>query len=585
MAYIESIRRNPKTLSWEHWVQPDGEPGYWLEGLFGRIFTQNGNYVPANTLSDLDGNSGIVNVYESVDSGIVITNTKKSVINLNQLKRVKDISITELIDNTNVDTRVPIILKYSLSTDIIMVNDTILNAELIVHNPISEDSLKYSWKLNDKEISNKPILNEVIKNSTGKSLIAEVTNKAGTTLTQNIIINTIDVKKSSLFGNNLIKNTDGSTGMSNWTVSIGNPKVGNSWSPITQVGRGDGFTAFNGSAEDINIPNRNVIGPQYQQLTDNWNFDTFFEGGQEYNSDMYCDIDLSTISEIIDKNVLNANNVKAKLFGYLGGSGTAAFYLQPDYGSAIMTQWWCFDRVKVSALLLDENDNVINNNYFIYNPFTSRYRDALFLRNVDFYLPIGTRKIRILINFERYNNYTYYPTMASTNTQAIDTIRNEGIDWIPVGKYNDGLGADKSRGYIVDEGNFVMSQLSMATFINLFLSVDNYNSMNNINDIFKLNPDIINKLDEQVIAPWEGNNNSRIFRLSMDEVYSSLYDKFADLISLGYTNSDQIINNIKSDSWFTTKFNEREINSVVYNDITALTQEYNNRLTYNKLYI
>ena len=424
MAYIQTIRRNPKTLEWEHWVQPTGRPGFWFPGLYGNIFNQHGINQPYNILNDSDSLTGKVDLYETVTTGQVKSVPQNTDINIIQLQKFEDITISELISPDTLNAEViaftfgkPIIVLYSLKNDIQIVNDTYLQAILKIYNPEKRNIAKVEWKLNNNIIQNEAdqinfpdSINLKIKNATSANLIANITNDGGVTTTPNISITSIDVKNHKLFGKNLIKNSDASTGIGPWTTVRGTPESARTWNPISNQGRGDNWSTF------INInnddPNRK-IGPHPSQLSNNWMNNSFFEGGTDENfdyTDMYYDIDLSEIADVIDGKVLNAQTVRAKLFGYLGGEGNVTYYFIKDDFTKSNNWWWCFDRVKVQPILLDENDNPINDKHYIFNPFHGRSRTTLFLRNVDFYLPFGTRKIRVFIKFERWHRNIRYPS-------------------------------------------------------------------------------------------------------------------------------------------------------------------------------
>jgi hypothetical protein len=572
MAKNILIRHNPQTSDWEHWESDNESTGYWLPGLYGKIFTPFGTFKKDTYITDVKNDNGTVNIFE-FNTGIVNTNISKTNTNIEKLKKVKNINITELIDTPEDNSQyTPVVIKFTNSQELQVVKDTTLNLSVTVYNPVLNSILRYTWNADGnvvKENSTDNTYSQLIGINNNITIYSEITNGIEKTKTPEIQIKPIDLNKDPLFGKNLIKNFDGSIGLSNWVTVSGIPRTNSKWNQQTQEGKSDETTAFNGSTDFPNELSRNdfnEIGPYYKSIISDWNYNSFFEGGIDSVSnktEMYYDIDVSNAIDIIDKNVQNVNTVRGQLFAYMGGDGQIKFYNQPTFDD-MWFQWWSFDRTTIRIELLDENNNILNRDYYIYNPAHSRYRPSLFLRNIDFYIPIGTRTIRVWQTYERFHDYTRTAVIYGTNGQT----NYNRITPIP----------DKNRGYGFENEQFVFRHSTMNTLINLFLYVDNYITIdqNKIKTDFTNYKKIINKFDESV--PW-GYNSSMI--REKQSVYSSLNDKIQELRNGQFAN-DQIINIIKSDSWFKTMYSENEINKLVYNQ--DLTNEYDYRVTSKNTY-
>lgn len=437
MARPQYIRHNPVTLEWEHWVSTrvdmsssiedidDFTKGYWVPSLYGQLYGSFGYLIPTQSFIDVFANSTKINLYETVNSGLVSYQMLNTFQNYDNLKKAKNLSIKELIDTSSLNEDTPYkpkIIYYSLQD-----NDTIkiaINSNLYVIsnvlNPLN-DNLKYKWLIDDQPIeSNISNIqeNQLLKNIDFKKeseFKLQVSNTAGVTESNTTIIIPYDLKNNKKFGKNLISNIDGKTSLSGWLTTEGTPRVGHFWEPISQNGRGDTWETFVGRAwtDEILKPNFNVIGPHYNDIFyPDWTPETFFEGGVDEDnpySNLYYDIDLNDVVDVIDRKILNVDNVVGKLFAYLGGSGNEIFMHNENWDwFGRMFQPYNMDRVELRIHMLDENDNIINQDYFIYNPFTDRRYTSLFLRNIDFYIPIGSRKIRIWMKFTRCHSYTHY---------------------------------------------------------------------------------------------------------------------------------------------------------------------------------
>jgi len=573
MAKNIIIRHNPQTAEWEHLDSDSYNPkGYWLPGLYGKIFTPTGTYINNSSKTDVKNDNGSVNIYE-FNTGKVNTNISKTDINIEKLKILKKTEITELIDSQEDNSLyTPVIIKFTDNKEIQIIKDTNLNLSVSVYNPVPNSILKYSWTVDDKIVKENNIDNsfsQLIDTNDTININCEITNGIEKVKTQEIQVHPIDLNKDILFGKNLIKNFDGSTGLSNWNIVTGQPRISTKWNQQTQEGKSDSNTAFNGSSDFPNELNRtdfSEIGPNYKSIISDWEYNSFFEGGVDGSTnktEMYYDIDISNVTDIIDKNVENVNTVRGQLFAYMGGDGQIRFYNQPSF-EFNWFQWWSFDRQTIRVELLDENNNILNRDYYIYNPNHNRYRPSLFLRNVDFYIPIGTRTIRVWQIYERFHDY---------NRKAIFTGNGGQIRYDPIIPL-----PDKKRGYTFENEQFVFKHSTMSTLINLFLYADNYINIdiNKINTNFTSYKKIINKYDESI--PW-GHSNSMI--REKQSIYSSLNDKAQELKNNNYEN-DQIINIIKNDIWFKTIYTENEISKLVYNQ--DLTNEYNYRVSSKNTY-
>ena len=621
MAYTEYIRKNAKTLDWEHYIPSDtGDNATWLPGLYGKIFTNNGNYTIPTKLEDINNFDGNVSIYNGINSGIILTPAKITWLNIKEYNKVNNVNIVELLDSAeNLEMYAPIILFSSINAPEILIAygtsyQNILRTynPILAENPLNDKYVTYNWKLNDKPIQ-KRTYETNIDGITEDSLIVsasfindsilscEISNNVTKTETKPITIKPVQLKNEKKLGINLIQNIDGADGLKKWTVdTTGQPEVDMIWNPDTQSGRSDPLTAFGGSGDfqpEFQKNDFNIIGPYPANLNTPWEYKQFFHGGSTETDNYtvcYQDIDINSLIDITDKKILNANNLKGQLIAYLGGEGVSSYYPGKDY-NVIQTQTHNLDRIRIRIQMLDEFGNLINNSNYIYNPITNRYRIALFLRMVDFYIPIGTRTLRVSQEYERYHNYTtgaiqmrYVSGQSNPYFITYDEILyptyNEALAHIyynASGIYDYALNPIPSlnRGYTTKNGEFIYRHNTAATFINLSLSVDNFVD-------FKFNKKLLSKYSTIINKPDEiARPNVNPILLSLDEIYSSLFNKINDLKLLGISNTTDQINNIKSDNWFTNKFNESEIINSVNNDIYKLNIDYNKRKNSNEWYM
>ena len=690
MAYDQLIRRHPQTLIWQHWVSADNaDGGYWVDGLMGNAMLANGDPIQSNiTQSDVTNYTNTVHIYETINNGNIQNRIVDSSINSNILYQMYDDIIYELIPPTESEIVIeelltppnwqlfrPQIISYSLHEDFKIVSGTYLDANAIVYNPLSSSSyqilndiiytdnninitsgsiypqseLNLTWKLGTKILINESPYSQSgyfhgkLPAATNTVFRLEAKNRGGITTSREYFATTIDFKNHPMFGRNLIKNPDGSTGLSKWKVVRGIPKVIKAWNQNTGEGWGDAWTAFKGSGDsqyEINTLGNdfNIIGPLPGDIgMENWKFESFFTGGQVTDprwTDMYYDVDLTTISDIIDRKVIRNTNIFGSLYAYLGGIGQMRFWKSSQYDGETLYQRGIFDRVFLKAHLLDEYDNIMNEHYYLWNPMHERYRLSLYLRKVDFYIPKGTRKIRVWLNFERYHNY------------IAEKFKNLAGD-VYYERLQPGHTLPQDRGYTPYFDKYVFMHGSAATGINLVLFADHYNDNavirpHNGSTYLDPNPSqwysetnflanmVINKLDEvdpneqdvvlsiideqmassgaststggtsaatntstgQNISSWASSAMATFFvpqsliphnllKLSKDDVYASLFDKINELKHDGILDIVQQYNLISSDKWFTYKYRASEIQAAVENNQQILDTEYNYRISIN----
>lgn len=574
MSYEQKIRKNPKTMEWEHYVaEHDGQPGYWFPGLYGKLFTSNGKeLIPDQQLHDTFNNpSNNISLYDTLNTGIVYTNIN-TISNLNP-KSTKEMVFTELIDlNSEANQNyAPNILNYNFKKDFQIVYNTNFSASVIVYNPIPENELKYNWYMDGKKLKiNNSKLTVLMDNiDTPVSFKCEIDNTQGKNSTKEIQIKSIDLNNIELIGKNLIKNYDAITGMDNWNSISGMMTSYKPYNANSRVGIGDSWTAFVGSSQDpLYLQADKNIGPYPDKIIKNWKYESMFSGGvinDNKLTEAYYDIDLSNISDIIDRKILNVKDVYAKLFAYIGSWGQRTFFKFKNK-SDTHYQAYNFDRIYISVDIMDENNNIINKNNFIYNPYHARVNLTYFLRSIDFYIPISARKLRIKQKYEPFYNYTI-------ETKIINNIINTNpIDPLP----------DLNRGYSgIRNNEYINDHLTTSTLINCTIFIDNYikNKSNIRFNEFNKYVDIFNKTDEY-------NNYISIDKYypPFDLVYSSLFDKINDLKLLGITDNSNIIKELNNSEFIINKYYDDEISTSVQGTQASMNNLYNLRKQNNTIY-
>ena len=341
MAYTQSIRLNPITQEWEHWV-PDSInlPGYWMPGLVGTIQ----GAIPAQ-YAPRDSNeiNGIVEIYDLVNSGKVKSEIIDSNLNANLLDITDEFelipsaaiaaiqSITESIDwsqfkPNNAILKIHDPFRYQFipfEDNIKIVNDSLFWPRVEFINPLSGSIIisgtayyNFAPVTVDFTLENEPItgflqgspshaqiqwkqLRSNIHNSNNYMFHVEISNKGGTTFTNDYMVETIDIKNHPMFGKNLITNYDGMTNLEGWEIAVGSPMTFRTWDEYSRYGYGNKLTAFSGSSDDpvaYQTYMAGLIGPPPEKIEiDEWEFDCVIGGGnnpEERTTNLYYDIEI-----------------------------------------------------------------------------------------------------------------------------------------------------------------------------------------------------------------------------------------------------------------------------------------------------
>lgn len=518
MAVPVKIRINNITGRYEHWVQINNQNGYWAD-------TTYESSVPVievitNFLSIND--SGTIQLYDEFDNPSQTISVQMKTFSVSDQNRYLDTSIYELLDpevssSSSSTLTVPEVGNIYLPTNpeinsetgfkIMVDSNFILSVYTNSTNDISDTNTL--WFENGKSIfsgSIDPIelvyeQAKVEKDLEEKVIECKVENIAGISEAPPMSISVYNPFVSKFFNKNLIKNGDASDGLSKWIVSNGTPKTYPGWDNFNRTG------FFNQGM----LPELRFYDSKFpDQLTMR-----YFMGGEatpdNAETTMYQIIDVSEISDLIDKKVSGVEDgVYANLFGLFGKRGTTsrpnvppnsnlislpfatfpgqgyllpglnnnvghyhplAFYFIDAIGDGWHTScrvnYHVGDRSKLKIIFLDKSDNEISSidNILRTDNFIG-VREQVWMRRTTGALPIGTRKIKAEVKFEKDFGITIPSSYSNTfsisgfTPSEITSMLNPGT------MYNVRPWEEKPGSF-----TFYVDHLSMVTFLNLELGI------------------------------------------------------------------------------------------------------------------
>lgn len=516
MANPLRIRINNVNGSYEHWVQVDNQNGYWASTLYESTVPIS-EVIKNRSSIDAFGN---IRLFEEYDNEPQTINLQIKTYNVNDQNKYLDTVIIELIDTevTSSGSDPTTCQYFPIVGNIYYVNDPSLNSEtgiqtivdngfvlsVTASNPCGSSLMNYFWLENGKKInleSLNPVqitydLNEIEQSKEEKTILCKVENLAGSSISNQLNITVHNPYISKYFNKNLIKNGDASEGMGKWIVAKGTPKTYPGWNNFNNTGF---FSAGN-------IPELQIYDPKFP---DNLQM-RYFTGGEgtpdNAETIMYQIIDISDISDLVDKKVVGVENgIYANMFGIFGKRGTSsrlnssflhfeftpsgpgyilpginnetghyfplAFYYYDQNGDPYYTScrvnYYIGDKSKMKISFLDEaeneidfNDSILRTNNFI------GLAEKIWLRRTEQIVPIGTRKIKIEVKFQKDFGVSL-PTSFGTNLYSLGFTTNEVNILLKPGSLFNVRHWEEKPGVF----NFFNDHLSMATFLNLELGI------------------------------------------------------------------------------------------------------------------
>jgi len=363
------------------------------------------------------------------------------------------------------------------------------------------------------------------------------------------------------FGRNLIKNYDMVEELKSWEVVSGNPKVIGDWrEPTKEYGY---FTSWDYYVNPQDVDSEFKTENRIYALNGGWN-----ELSNESVTRLTQEIDLTNASDVIDRKINKDDIVVGNLFGWLGNTNSREFnnidaQTQKPFavtgknasGIEIMPiSAPIFDKIYVTLNFLNDVGTIINDYYWIDNPILlDNDSGKQSIRDVDFYVPIGTRKIKIFAEFIRVQNYT------SSYGESGGTIMN--------GRWTN---------WNATEYKHLLHNYSLASFLNLRLSVENKIEDKYLN--LSLTTD--KHLKQNITAVDDGYPTYTQELLYLEDVawirqkddynkYSALIDRVNDIKTyLGMIDPSVIKMEINKSAWFVNRFTNDEINAVLNGGIT-----------------
>ena len=501
MAKLAQIRKNNITGQWEHYVSQNGL-NYWSPGIVG-----NDNIIIQPPSSASRDDSGNLNSFEYNTNYIVSELlTKPAPIDNND--------IVELIDHIEYAPTIGVQPTDIYTNALTSFLNESLNVGVSIKKKLNSQKINYNWNFANKLISTSSIA--TVNVTSPGILTCNIIDNFGNSLNiEPVNISIVDPNKNMFLNHNLVKNGDFKNNLDNWSIIRGNPEIFQDWNNVTQTG----YIA-NWDYSSPAGPNPNTINSNFS-LKDGFMYPMGGTSSDSSNnqSELIQTIDLTSISDLVDRNVIGADNLYGQVFAWLGNAPSQDFYSTGATKTAFHGQ--IFDKVYIFVEMENTAGEIINNSNWCDNPLIYITNSGMYLRAVDYYIPIGVRKINLRIRFIRNQNY---PIAAQPMT---------GTRW---------------TNWDTKTDQYDYRQFSAASFINMYLTNDRINSQT-VNNVLNNNPSLF-YTDEY-----------NIYRVkTINEVYSSLIDKINDSIKLLITSDSQTIYNyILESNWFRLRFTLDEI--------------------------
>jgi len=665
MAKLEYVRKNILTNEYEHLVQStDGSNAdlYWAPGMTGLDWLSNTQLVmqdvsrgtiPIQVRTNGNSDESAYSYYVSYeDYSKFITGDYINTIINNAIEWITyietyDIGIREL--QTNIKPKLTYIpesngdiARWQEDGKLKLLFGTELNLQMDATNPIYD----LDWKMNYKWLKDAEPIAQAKSITLGNSEFdtgvfhGEVENEAGITSTSKFDISIHDPRKTKKFYTNLIKNGDASEGTGRWNIITGRPevsKIGNWPAQQSDMYYQSAFykRTWLGSYGELHEPfgpfPSNVISGNPLDINDSV---FYFRGGvagqaNDVNVDNFVtmkqDIDLSSVSDYIDRKIRGVDDVYGCLFGWLGNMGQGCGLREMPGGTnnyrptlsqgalddTTKEMTWSsllainrgagngwenvysgnvliLDRVYIQVKMFNENDNEINCEYIMYSPLHMGEDFKFFLRAQHIYIPYGVRRLEIWVKFQRSDVAILKPFQIDANNASVSKF-------VRVGKWNNNLRAIEQV------------HTSALQNLNLYLYINNtdefYNTIKLFNNSihfrqYELNPNNQTGLTEDIITDSymmvDGNydmikNHAKFIVNRFPHSASAIHLKVNDLYSINnIDNFNVMFNTISSIEWFSERFS----NCMIWNSIIDAINEYNlqinltgiNRMNCDELY-
>lgn len=422
------IRKNPITKDWEHW---DDTSENWCPGLVGN------NHLKSVDLSILPIRDDMNNIisYNEVDYPNTLLNINKEFTYNNSAQPNK--IVNELIDVRKLTPIINTNIIEELGTDNLeILNGNNLIFDLDAYNPESDatDDLVFTWNIGENKIvteSNKITIPLNDSTYSGDFYVSTNNRYSSTTSSiANIIVH--DPLDTNIFNVNLIENSGFNKGLEGWKILNGNPVIYPLWDNITQYG------IFGWGSYDKPINDLFQDPSKY-----------YFNGGSA-NDSMFTKIsqtiDVSSISNYINKEISGVNSVSLLLYAYLGSWGNSKNYYFGLYEKKELSyisvntgtppvqvnvpknlNVASNDEISIILSFLDYMGKQIGQKYTIKNVKHDLQFNDIYYSTTDFYLsgtyvidiPFDTKKIEVEVLSEKSSDTNRFYNLRHWELPAI----------------------------------------------------------------------------------------------------------------------------------------------------------------------
>ena len=178
-----------------------------------------------------------------------------------------------------------------------------------------EGDLDYHGQIKSREWWSRPsiILDNIQPGDEG-IYQCEIKNHFGNISTTPITVEVFDTDENPLIGKNVINNPSGEEGTLGWTITEGNFQMSENffWSSFTRKGK---FSQSSLTPKINQIANHEVL-PQPDKTGNYWGY--FIDAGDRGTAKIHQVIELSSISDVIDRNIEGITSVDINLSAWLG---------------------------------------------------------------------------------------------------------------------------------------------------------------------------------------------------------------------------------------------------------------------------
>lgn len=654
MAKVEYVRKNILTNNYEHLVTTtmlDGSiSSYWSPGMTGLDWLSNTTLVQEEIIHGYiqlperanDSQYAYMVSYEDYSRNIhgeYESNLIHESYNWLSYIESNDIGIRELQTDklpifTYIPENDPVISQWFMDGELKLLLGYQAQLRMESINPVYDLQMKmiYRWTKDGELLTTSPAI--IIGDTMSDSGViqGEVENEAGVSKTSKFNLKVYDPRVTKKFYVNLIKNGNGSDALGGWQIITGAPeavKIGNWLNQSSDMYYNESYfnrlwLGSHGERIEPFGPFPSAILPGNPAALNAASF--YIRGGLAGDLDrnnldkfvvMKQDIDLSSVSDYIDRKIYGVTDIFGCLFGWLGNMGQAGGFqerynivnhtpgvgssqptivpvIQPilaqgqfsdnslamSWNSTILTNngsgWqnmfdgnlMILDRVYVELKLYNENDNEIKSEYIMYSPLHMGEDFKFFLRCQYIYIPYGTRRIEVWVKFQRGNNALYQPFQyyPSDNRSATTFTR-----W---GRWN----GDKNEVEQVHSSAF--------THLNLHLYVNNtdeyYDKIKNyLSSVYfkqyEMEEDLLNGITQQSLTDSyltvdngldKITNHAKFINNRFKHSNSAIHLKVYDLYHYeNVHNFNELFTIIKTNAWYADRFRECQIWNAIIDSV------------------